>query len=162
MLLLAQRCLHYFSRKENTVYGIKHWFLQSSVHHGTAAEWLARSPHGKKSPDWRGGPCCVEFARSPLVCAWVSSAMENMYSERKIQSASSTKCTPEDLHLVPGGHCSSEEDGFECRERISPHAFVWQSIFFKFTVVLGVVGGGYRDTMVAMDGLQEGPRSRVS
>lgn len=90
--------------------------------------------------------------------------MENMYSECKIQSASSTKRTREDLHLVPGGrtaHCSSEEDGFECRERISLHVFVWQSIF-KFTVVLGVVGGGYRDTVVAMDGLQEGPRSRVS
>lgn len=88
-----------------------------------------------------------------------------MYSEDKIQSVSTTKCTHEDLHLVPGGrtaHCSSEEDGFKCREQISLHVYMWQSIFFKSTVVLGVVGGGYRDTMVAMDGLQEGPRSRVS
>lgn len=65
MLLLAQRCLYYFPRKENTVYGIKHWSLQLSVDHGTAAECLVRSPHGKKGPCWRGGPCCVEFARPP-------------------------------------------------------------------------------------------------
>lgn len=35
------------------------------------------------------------------VCAWVSSAMKNMYSEDKIQSVSPTKCTHEDLHVVP-------------------------------------------------------------